>query len=102
MDRYTIHRVVVYIIGPIAPLSETGHRYILTISSGGSTQEEAVAEVLQPYSGVGIPEEMLTGQGTHFPSDCMQEVSRLLSIKSLSSRPYHLICNELVERWNGN
>ena len=30
----------------------------------------------------------------------MQEVSRLLSIKGLTSTPYHPICNRLVERWN--
>ena len=34
-------------------------------------------------------------------SECMQEVSRLLSIKGLTSTPYHPICNGLVERWNG-
>ena len=30
----------------------------------------------------------------------MQEVSRLLSIKGLTSMPYHPICNGLVKRWN--
>ena len=34
-------------------------------------------------------------------SECMQEVSRLLSIKGLTSTPYHPICNGLVKRWNG-
>ena len=32
----------------------------------------------------------------------MQEVSRLLCIKGLTSTPYHPICNGLVERWNGS
>ena len=63
---------------------------------------EALAEaLLNIYSRVGIPEEVLTDQGTQFMSECMQEVSRLLSIKSLTSTPYHTICNGLVERWNG-
>ena len=31
----------------------------------------------------------------------MQEVSRLLSINQLTTTPYHPICNELVERFNG-
>ena len=34
-------------------------------------------------------------------SECMQEVSRLLSIRGLASTPYYPICNRLVERWNG-
>ena len=49
---------------------------------------EAVAEVLVDiYSRVGIPEEELTEQATQFMSKCMQEVSRLLSIKGLTSTP---------------
>ena len=47
-----------------------------------------------------IPEEVLTDQRTQFKSECMQEASRLLSIKCLTSTPYHPICNGLVERWN--
>ena len=43
---------------------------------------EAVAEaLLHIYSRVGIPEEVLADQGTQFMSKCMQEVSRLLSIR---------------------
>ena len=34
---------------------------------------------------MGIPEEVLTDQGTQFMSECMQKVSRLLSIKGLTS-----------------
>ena len=42
----------------------------------------------------------MTYQGTQFMSECIQKVSRLLSIKGLTSTPYHPICNGLVERWN--
>ena len=105
-------RVAVDIVGPIAPPSEAGHRYILTLVDYVTRYPEAVplkkitteavAEVLLDiYSRVGIPEEVLTDQGTQFMSECMQEVSRLLSIKGLTSTPYHPICNGLVERWNG-
>ena len=57
--------------------------------------------LLDINSRVGIPEEVLTNQGTQFMSECMQEVSRLLSIKDLTSKPYHPICNSVVERWSG-
>ena len=60
-------RVVVDIVRPIAPPSEAGLRYILTLVDYATVQ-------------------------------CMQEVSRLLSIKGLTSTPYHPICNGLVER----
>ena len=53
------------------------------------------------YSRVGISGEALTDHGNQFMSDCMKEVSRLLSTKGLTSTPYHLICNGLIERWNG-
>ena len=43
--------------------------------------------LLDIYSRVGIPEEVLTNQGTQFMSECMQEVSRLLSIKDFTSKP---------------
>ena len=97
-------RVAVDIVGPIAPPSEAGHRYILTLVDYATRYPEAVplkkitteavAEaLLDIYSRVGIPEEVLTDQGTQFMSDCMQEVSRLLSIKGLTSTPYHPICN---------
>ena len=105
-------RVAVDIVRPIAPPSEAGHRYILTLVDYATRYPEAVplkkitteavAEaLLDIYSRVGIPEEVLTDQGTQFMSECMQEVSRLLSIKGLTSTPYHPICNGLVERWNG-
>ena len=104
-------RVAIDIVGPIAPPSEAGHQYILTLVNYATRYPEAVplkkitteavAEVLHDiHSRVSIPEEVLTDQVTQFMSDCMQEVSRLLSIKGLTSTPYQFICNGLVERWN--
>ena len=86
-----------------------GHQYILSLVDYATRYPEAVllkkitteaeAEaLLDIYSRVGIPEEVLTDQGTQFMSECMQEVSRLLSIKDLTSTPYHPICNGMVER----
>ena len=102
-------RVEVDIIGPIAPLSEAGHQYILTLVDYATRYPEtvplkkitteAVAEtLLDIYSRVSIPEQVLTNEGTQPMSRCMQEVSRLFSIKGFTSMPYHPICNRLVER----
>ena len=63
---------------------------------------ETVAEaLLDMYSRVEVPEEVLSDLGTQFTSDCMKEVSRLLSIRRLTTSPYHPACNGLVEKFNG-
>ena len=105
-------RVAVDLVGPIAPPSEEGHRYILTLVDFATRYPqavplktittEAVAEALvNLYSRIGIPEEILSDMGTQFVSECMEEVSRLLSIRRLTSSPYHPMCNGLVEKFNG-
>ena len=94
------------------PPSEVGHQYIFTLVDYANRYPKAdplkkittaaVPEaLLDIYSRVGIPEEVLTNQETQFMSECMQGVSRLLSKKGFISMPYHLICKGLVERWNG-
>ena len=63
---------------------------------------ETVAEaLLDMYSRLGIPEEVLSDIGTQFVSKCMEEVSRLLFIKQLTTTPHHPMCNGLIERFNG-
>ena len=59
---------------------------------------EALVDV---FSRVGIPHEILTDCGTQFTSELMKEVSRLLSLRQLNTTPYHPICNGLVEKFNG-
>ena len=53
------------------------------------------------YSRLGVAEEVLSDMGTQCVSECMQEVSRLLSIRQLSTTPYHPMCNGLVDKFNG-
>ena len=36
-----------------------------------------------------------------FVSDCMKEVTRFLSIKQITTTPYHPMCNGLTEKFNG-
>ncbi|XP_037774704.1 uncharacterized protein LOC119571495 [Penaeus monodon] len=105
-------RVAVDLVGPIKPASSEGHRYILTLVDYATRYPEAVplkritteavAEALMEiYSRLGIPEEIIHDQGTQFMSDCMHEVSRLLSVKQLPTTPYHPMSNGLVEKFNG-
>ena len=80
-------RVAIDLVGPIAPASDNGHRYILTVVEYATRYSEAVplknidtetvAEtLLDMYSRVGVPKEVLSDLGTQFTSDCMKEVSR--------------------------
>ena len=105
-------RVAMDLVVPISPPSEKGHQYILTLVDYATKYPEAVplkniktetvAEaLLDMYSRLGIPEEVLSNLGTQFVSKCMEKVSRLLSIKRLTTTPYHSICNGLIERFNG-
>ena len=105
-------RVAVDIIGPIDPVTDKGNRYILTVVDYATRYPEAVplkritteavAEALVGiYSRVGVPEQILSDMGKQFVSDLMKEVNRLLSIKQLTTTPYHPACNGLVERFNG-
>ena len=97
--------------GPVFPASERGYRYMLVGIDHASRypdvvplkniSTEAVAEAfVDIFSRVGIPNEILTDLGTQFVSEVMKEVTRLLSMKQLTSTPYHPICNGLVEKFN--
>ena len=105
-------RVAVDIVGPIQPPSNRGHRYLLTLVDYAtryleavplkSISTEAVAEALVDiYSRLEVPEEILSDLGTQFTSNCMKEVACLLSINQLTTSPYHPACNGLVEKFNG-
>ena len=105
-------RVAVDLIGPIAPITDRNNRYILTMVGYATRYPEAVAlskidaetvaeALVTMFSRVGIPEKILSDQGTQFMSAVMQETSRLLSVRQLVTTPYHPMCNGLVERFNG-
>ena len=62
------------------------------------TVAEALVDI---FARVGVPSEILSDQGAQFTYSLMREVSRLLSLKQLTTTPYHPACNGLVERFNG-
>lgn len=105
-------RVAIDLVGPLSPISEKGNRYILTLVDYAtrfpeavalpSTETERVAEaLLEIFSRVGFPQEILSDMGSQFTSDLMKEISRLLHIRQMATTPYHPMCNGLVERFNG-
>ena len=60
-----------------------------------------VAEaLLEMFSRVGIPLEILSDRGTQFTSQMMTELHRLLGAKPLFTTPYHTSGNGRVERFH--
>lgn len=111
IDR-VFDRVSVDLIGPLAPASDRGHRYILVLVDHASRypeavplrsiDTEAVAEaLLEIFSRVGFPREVLSDRGTQFTSDLMQQVAKLVNVRQIFTTPYNPKCNGLVERMNG-
>ncbi|XP_041379582.1 uncharacterized protein LOC121392444 [Gigantopelta aegis] len=105
-------RIAVDLVGPLEPVTDRKNRYILTLVDYATRYPEAVAlpgidtervaeALVDIFSRVGVPREMLTDMGSQFTSELMAEVSRLLSIRQLTTTPYHPICNGLVEKFNG-
>jgi hypothetical protein len=105
-------RIAIDLIGPIKPITERGHRYILTIVDFATRYPEAIAlksieteqvaeALMSVFCRLGFPKEILSDRGSQFTSELMNEVSRLMSIKQVFTTPYNPRCNGLVERMNG-
>ena len=112
MIEIPFQRIAVDLVGPIDPPTDRKNRYILTIVDYETRYPEAVplagietervAEALVDlFSRVGVAREMLSDMGSQFTSELMGEVSRLLSMRQLTTTPYHPMCNGLVEKFNG-
>ena len=104
-------RVAIDLVGPL-PMSGRKHRWILTLVDCATRYPEAIPmkgidtiecaeELVNIFSRIGIPQEILSDRGSQFVSDLMRDISRLLSVRQLQTTPYHAQCNGLVERWNG-
>jgi hypothetical protein len=103
-------RIAMDLVGPLER-TKTGYRYILVICDYATRYPEAfplrrisarpIAQaLLQLFSRVGIPQEVLTDQGTAFLSKTLKQVYRLLGIKGIRTTPYHPQTDGLVERYN--
>ena len=105
-------RTAVDLIGPLQPITDRGNRYILTIVDMATRYPEAIAlprieaervaeALLEVFSRLGVPNQMLSDNGTQFVAGVMKEVARLLGIKQFFTTPYHPMANGVCERFNG-
>ena len=104
-------RVAVDIVGPIEPRSDRKSRYILTLIDYATRYPEAVAfpsietervaeALVEMFSRVGVPDELLSDCGAQFTSEVMKEVGRLLSLQQLTTSVYNPMGNGLVEKFH--
>lgn len=104
-------RITIDFVGSL-PLSENTNRYILVCIDYATRYPEAIplktqeAEtvinaLLNIFSRMGVPQDILSDQGTNCMSDLMTELCRFLKIQKLSSTPYHPMANDSVTKFNG-
>ena len=104
-------RIGMDIIGPLEK-SRRGNRYILVVCDYATRYPEAfplrsidaetIAEKLvELISRVGVPDEVLTNQGSNFTLKLLAEIYEMLKIKGIRTNPYHPQTDGLVERFNG-
>ena len=103
-------RVAMDIVGPLVK-SSSGCQYILVLSDYATRFPEAfplrtitapvvLRALVQFFSRVGIPDEILTDQGTNFTSRLMHLFNQQLGISAIKTTPYHPQTDGLVERFN--
>ena len=105
------NRIAMNIVGPLNK-SGRGHKLILVLWDYATKYPEAVPlktiesetvanAMIEIFSKVGIPKEILTDQGSNFMSSLMCQLCTLLDIKKLNTTPYHPQDDGLVENFNG-
>jgi len=98
------------LVGPL-PRSSLGHQYILVILDYATRYPEAIPlrtmatkgiarELMMLFSPVGLPDEILTDQGTPLMSRIMKDLCRLMKVTQLRTTVYHPQTDGLVERFN--
>ena len=58
-------------------------------------------ELVNLFSHIGVPDEILTDQGTNFILSLLEEIYCLFHIKRIRTTPYHPQSDGVVERFNG-
>lgn len=103
-------RVAIDIVGPL-PRTKSGYRYILTGMDFASRYPEAIplkrvdaqtvaTALLEIISRYGIPEEILTDNGSVFTGKVMKSLFETLEIESIRTTPYHPQSNRMLERFH--
>ena len=90
-------RVAMDIVGPL-PRTKSGNKYVLVLRHYATRYPEVVPlrsvdaehvaeEIIKIFARVGVPEEILTDQGSNFMSKLLSELYRLLPYNADQSVP---------------
>ena len=112
MIQTPFHCIAFDHVGPL-PRTKRGHQYLLTCICLSSKYPEAiplkrvdavsVAETMvDVFSRIGIPYEMLTDQGSVFMGRLTKKLCGLLNIDHLRTSPYHPQTDGCLEHWHGS
>ena len=102
--------VAMDLVGPL-PRSKSGNKYILVLCDYATRYPEAIPlrsidaehvaeEIIKIFARVGVPEEILTDQGSQFMSQLLAELYRLLHIHSIRTSPYTI--HRRMGWWNAS
>ncbi|XP_052079017.1 uncharacterized protein LOC127717282 [Mytilus californianus] len=102
-------RVAVDLIGPLFPRTDRGSRYILTLVDYATRYPEAIAlkdietesvaeALVDIFSRVGVPQEMLTDMGSQFTSKLMAEVDYRIQMNGKIKTFHANLLKRYVER----
>ena len=103
-------RVAVDIVGPLQR-TKRGYKYVLTLMdfctrypeavplrrTDASTVADALCEI---FARMGLPDEILSDQGTNFMSTLLRKVMETLQVKQMKTSPYHPQTNGMLERFH--
>ena len=104
-------RVAMDFVGPL-PLTRKGKQYIIILVDYATHWPEAqavtntgskiVAEFLaEVFNHLGTPDEFLTDRSSGFISSMLKHLYKMFEITSITTTPYHLQTDGVVEHLNG-
>ena len=71
-----------------------------TISLQSIDAEHIAEKLIKVFAQLGIPQGILTDQGSNFTSKLLSELHQLLQVQAVCTSPYHPPCDGLVEHFN--
>ena len=103
-------RIAIDIVGPLRRTTR-GHKYILTMMDFATRYPEAIPlkktdaatvcdALCEVFTRLGIPDEILSDQGSNFLSNLTHKVMETLQVKQIKTSPYHPQCDGMLERFH--